>query len=73
MLSPDIDGYYILDYLGQTFTETYTKQCHRELFAKAYAFATEQLETHASQRNSKLSARYNWLLSYMEAKQSIHA
>lgn len=73
MTSLDVDGYSIVDYLGEPFTEAFTKHASKDLYSKAYSYATAQLETHSQSKNSKLAVRYNWLLSYMEAKGAIHA
>lgn len=73
MISLDVDGYSILDYLGEAFTEAFTKDASKELYKKAYSYASSQLDLHSKNRNSKLAVRYNWLLSYMEAKGAIHA
>jgi hypothetical protein len=73
MISPDVDGYLILDYLGEAFTQAFTKHASKDLYEKALAYATAQLDFHAKNKNTKLAVRYNWLLAYMEAKGAIHA
>lgn len=66
-IAKDIDGIWILHYLGQNFRKSVTKNIHIDLYKKARTFVEEQLETHQKKHNSKLAFRYSHLLSYFEA------
>jgi len=69
MLVRDIDGYMILDYLSPVMIEAVGEATSRELLDSAIRFAQSQYYLHSvKERNSKLAARYNWLLSYLENK-----
>ncbi len=72
MVAPDTDGYFIINYLGESFTEAYTKDNSTAFFKEAYSFAQEQYIIHQKAQNSKLAIRYNWLLSYFEAHKEFH-
>ena len=69
MIGVDFDGNYILDYLGQGFKESITKQMHDELFRRAFKFVNEQLTLWKKKKNTKLSMRYNHLFSYFQGYQ----
>ncbi len=73
MVVTDTDGYFIVNYLGEAFTEACTKDNSSEMFKEAYDFAKEQYITHQRTRNSKLAIRYNWLLAYFEAHKELRA
>jgi len=73
MVVTDTDGYFIINYLGEAFTEACTKDNNSEMFKEAYDFAKEQYIAHQKTRNSKLAIRYNWLLAYFEAHKELHA
>ncbi|RTE67732.1 hypothetical protein EH243_01930 [Amphritea opalescens] len=64
MTAIDQDGYHIIDYLGDAFTESVTGSDSIMLFKLAYKFICEQYELHKNNKNSKLELRYVWLRDY---------
>ncbi|NQV69266.1 MAG: hypothetical protein HQ498_04490 [Pseudohongiella sp.] len=73
MVCMDTDGQHIINYLGETFTECFTKDNSAAMFSEAYGYASEQYELHRDARNAKLAIRYNWLLAYFEAHKAFHS
>lgn len=71
MLVQDVDGIWILHYLGEQFRQAITHRHHDELYSKARQFVEEQLQLHQRTANSKLAFRYSHLLLYFEAHQPI--
>jgi len=71
MIAIDFDGNYILDYLGQNFKENITKKKHDELFELAFQFVSEQLDHWRKKKNTKLSMRYNHLLTYFQLHEGL--
>lgn len=67
MLTRDVDGNAIVDYLGAEFQRSVTKGLRHELHRDALAFAREQAELHRSTGNEKLDSRYSNLVRYFEA------
>ena len=67
MLVQDVDGHWLLHYLGEKFQFAVTHALHVELYDKARKFVYDQLFTHQAQRNTKLSFRYSHLLQYFDA------
>jgi hypothetical protein len=67
MLIQDIDGYWILHYLGERFQFVVTHGQHIELYGAARKFVLSQLVTHQTQRNTKLAFRYAQLLQYFDS------
>jgi len=72
MTAIDQDGYYIIDYLGKTFTESVTHSHSQELYKKAYSYIYEQYEIHKNNKNSKLALRYTWLKGYFHQHKVLH-
>jgi len=64
MLGQDVDGYYIVHYLGNVFRKYVTINQHKELYDESVKFIREQCQKWKDERNTKLSFRYNHLLSY---------
>jgi hypothetical protein len=64
MLAQDSDGYYIVHYLGNVFQKNITINNHKELYQNSMKFILEQCKKWKDERNTKLSFRYNHLLSY---------
>jgi hypothetical protein len=64
MLAQDFDGHYVAHYLGGVFHEMVTKSLHGELYQSSIEFVLEQCKKWRDERNTKLSSRYNHLLSY---------
>lgn len=67
MLVLDVDGIWILHYLGDQFRQAVTYRHHNELYSKARKFVEEQLQLHQKSANSKLAFRYSHLLLYFDA------
>jgi hypothetical protein len=68
MLAEDEDGYFIVDYLGDGFRESVTKDQHEFWYDRARAFVLEQYAIHRNNRDSKLAPRYAWLRRYFDAR-----
>lgn len=64
MLAIDSDGYHIVHYLGDAFHKAVTGNTHQKLYQDSMNFILEQCEKWRRERNTKLSFRYNHLLSY---------
>ena len=64
MLAQDVDGLWILHYLGEEFRRAVTYSHHDEFYAKAWDYIEEQLQLHQKSGNSKLAFRYSHLLDY---------
>lgn len=67
ILSIDSDGYHIIHYLGESFRKYISKGLHPKLYEEALKFVTQQCEEWHSKKDTKLSLRYNHLLSYFLA------
>jgi hypothetical protein len=67
MLLKDVDGYWIVHYLGNAFQFSVTHTNHGFFYGKARAFVVEQLEAHRKSNNEKLMTRYSQLLNYFDA------
>lgn len=67
MLAQDVDGHWIVHYLGDAFQFSVTDANHDFFHDKARAFAIEQLEEHRKSKSSKLAFRYSQLLNYFDA------
>jgi hypothetical protein len=64
MLTEDVDGFVMINYLGDAFKEYISKNMHNELYRKAFEFVQKEWERHRRERNVKLSFRYSHLHSY---------
>ena len=67
MLVQDVDGHWIIHYLGDTFKWAMTQANHNDLYEKARSFAIEQLEASRKSFNGKLAFRYSHLINYFDA------
>lgn len=67
MLVQDVDGHWVLHYLGDAFQFAVTHGQHIELYGAARKFVFDQLFTHQAKRNTKLAFRYSHLLQYFDA------
>lgn len=67
MLTEDVDGHWIVHYLGKEFNQSVTSQSHQELVTRARAFIHSQLVEHRNNKNTKLAFRYVHLDSYFSA------
>ncbi len=70
MVAQDIDGYWLLHYLGEEFQNAVSHNQHAELYAAARKFVCEQLDMHQANLNTKLAFRYSHLLEYFDAHPS---
>lgn len=64
MTAIDQDGHYIIDYLGETFTECVSNKSRETLIKLSYSYICEQYEKFKTQQNTKLCLRYTWLRGY---------
>lgn len=67
MLAQDVDGYWLLHYLGEEFQHAVSHSHHAELYTTARKFVYEQLLEHRASLNTKLAFRYSHLLQYFDA------
>ncbi len=71
MIAEDVDGHFIIHYLGNSFREYISKDLHNDLYNKAIEFIKSQFENHRrlkdNKESNKLSFRYSHLLSYFTA------
>ncbi len=71
MIGEDIDGHFIIHYLGDSFREYISKKLHKDIYKKAIEFIQDQSEKHRRSKenkdSNKLSFRYSHLLSYFTA------
>ena len=67
MLARDLDGYWIVNYLGRTFRESITQAEHDEMYEAADRNVVAQHEMHQKAGNSKLAFRYANLRHYFAA------
>lgn len=71
MIAEDVDGNFIIHYLGDSFREYISKDLHNDLYNKAIGFINSQFENHRrlkyNKESNKLSFRYSHLLSYFTA------
>ena len=67
LLLLDVDGHWIVHYLGSAFHFGATHENHQYYFRRALEFVAAELEKHRKAKNSKLAFRYSQLLAYFEA------
>lgn len=67
MLLQDVDGNWIVHYLGEGFQKAISHDHHTEIYTAAKKFVFEQLMAHNATKNTKLALRYSHLLHYFEA------
>jgi hypothetical protein len=65
-LAKDLDGRYIVNYLGKAFGEFLGKNTQHQAKERAFKFVTETLLELSNNGDPELVSRYNWLLSYFE-------
>jgi len=64
LLSPDYDGRWIVDYLGDFFMNHLLAGDHNELFQVAYQYVVDELARQQEKQNTKLAFRYSLLHGY---------
>ena len=64
MILKDVDGQWMIHYLGETFQESVTQGQHAEMYADALKFISEEYSRFREQGDSKLANRYFHLFSY---------
>jgi hypothetical protein len=69
MLAQDVDGLWILHYLGDQIRAAITYSVHDDLYAKARKYIDAQWQMHQKSGNSKLAFRYSHLALYFDARQ----
>jgi len=67
MLAQDVDGLWILHYLGEEFRQAVTYRHHDEFYSRAWKYVEEQLRMHQKSGSSKLAFRYSHLQDYFAA------
>jgi hypothetical protein len=67
MLVQDVDGHWLVHYLGDEFQTAISHAHHAEIYSAAKKFVFEQLMEHNERKNTKLALRYSHLLHYFEA------
>ena len=70
MLAQDVDGNWLVHYLGEEFQNAISHDHHAELYSAAIKFVVEQLMEHRTRKNTKLALRYSHLLHYFESHPS---
>jgi len=75
MIIKDLDGHFILDYLGQNFRDNFTKnlaadgqEANEKAFKLAFDFIEKEYEKLNKDRNEKLSSRYFMLYNYFKSR-----
>jgi len=73
MIIQDTDGWFMLDFLGESAREALgqKKETFKIAVNSAQNFVKSQYEKYTGNRNDKLSSRYFRLLRYFQSKQSI--
>ncbi len=71
MLLQDVDGHWVVHYLGDKFQWAVTHAQHSLLYDRARTFVIQQMEEHRRSLNSKLAFRYSHLLDYFDAHASL--
>lgn len=66
MLAQDVDGNWLVHYLGEGFQNAVSHNHHAELYSRAKKFVYEQLNEHHANSNTKLALRYSHLLHYFD-------
>ncbi|RYE38120.1 MAG: hypothetical protein EOP48_27575 [Sphingobacteriales bacterium] len=64
---PDLDGYYMVDYLQPGFFGPSAHDSYRELLVSAYEFIQKEYSKHRSE-DTKLAMRYSWLREYFVSR-----
>jgi hypothetical protein len=78
MIVKDIDGQYILDYLGEQFSDNFKKNLsddgqreYVEICKRAFNFVEQEYERRKQAKDEKLAIRYFMLYNYFQAKRKI--
>jgi hypothetical protein len=66
MLIRDIDGQWMIHYLGEAFQETVSRQNHIDMYNEALQFISEEYARFRTAGDAKLAMRYHQLLSYFQ-------
>lgn len=67
MLGRDIDGQWIIHYLGEAFLENVPHETYNDMYNEALQFVSKEYERFRSEGDTKLSIRYFHLLSYFQS------
>ena len=67
LISQDIDGQHIVDYLGNGFREAAPDGLDEEMVTRARAFIDGQLQHWENEHVAKLVQRYKNILQYYES------
>jgi hypothetical protein len=66
MLLRDMDGQWMIHYLGDAFQEAVSRDKHIEMYGDALEFISEEYSRFRAAGDSKLAVRYFQLLSYFQ-------
>ena len=64
LISQDVDGYPVLDYMGKGYRRIISKDIRRDELVKAQEFLFEQAARWKREKNTKLSFRYALAIGY---------
>ncbi|MHB8811119.1 MAG: hypothetical protein ACYC9M_14070 [Desulfobulbaceae bacterium] len=67
MLVQDVDGNWLVHYLGDKFQKAISHAHHAQLYSAAKKFVYEQLMEHNAKKNTKLALRYSHLRHYFDS------
>jgi len=70
MVSRDVDGYWVLDYLGETHRRLVGADRIQVAVAKAWEFVSERARSFQSTRETKLAFRYQSVIAYFRSRAS---
>lgn len=65
MLKRDLDGTWIIDFIGEGFYSAVTRGVHGEALPDALKFVQDQLKLHSESGNNKLVERYKLVAEYL--------
>jgi hypothetical protein len=65
MIAKDVDGFYIIDYVGEVMQQAISAEIMEDLKNRAYEFAKSQYSRWKKDDNYKLAGRYHLLMNYL--------
>jgi hypothetical protein len=66
MLIRDVDGQWMIHYLGETFQSTVSRNEHAKMYSEAYKFISNEYARFRAEGDTKLAMRYFQLQSYFQ-------
>ena len=67
MLIRDVDGVWIVHYLGNEFLQTISAKQREEIYNMAHTFIKSQIKLHYDSKDTKLAFRYKCLFDYFNS------